>query len=281
MDSRNCMTTVHDNVVPPATEVALDPIKKTAHAVFGLIRGKSLRKYQGPSTVEIERDLFALEGVVKSIDQAEEFVELLYDIPTRLSESGTVPNPSDTLRWFGVRNTWSTWVLPRYIVDHPTIQGLFRLWEEHSDEVYGRRRGVRYRTVRYHPEEYRAIREIAREHLYDRLTDARLAVETAMDACDEALAEALAELDREEAAGASVSEKDRQRPINKWVTDSRNALRSACEEFESAVQAASIFDASDNVSDAVYALRESIRARAAIFNEIAGIRQVKPAPTVA
>jgi hypothetical protein len=138
---------------------------------------------------------------------------------------------------------------------HP---GLLEHWKQFPE--------VEVDLFRYHPDDVEKMRGKAVRQLRKLLIERHTQFISNLADADAALEDANKEMDALERQGRVVMDHERRAAVGEHVNALRKEIREAGLALNAAASAAAQFDATDDVSDLLAGLRESVRARGLAFN---------------
>lgn len=257
--------------------------EKTAEAV-AVIVGKHAKAVDAT-----EKKVRNLDGVVKVLGGRVYTVN--YYIPICLNK--LIPNPARIFARHGYSLDGSNKLLTEEGLNHPDIQEVFAFWNDFNRKqlenapalpeganplLYASPPVVEFWITENTPEQMAAMRETSRNALARAIREVHTSLITSIDNASETLKKAQEEM------GPEPTEKEAAAADDKCNGNIRQAIRAACEKFESCLKGAEMFDDSGSLDDLFDALRDSIQTQAAAANAVLaakGRKQVELPPTVA
>jgi hypothetical protein len=243
------------------TDEAMKDTAHTAGAAFAAVAGKQVAGIVNAREREAKKaiKLFKLlSGKIYTVN---------FYIPVAWNDK--CPNPTyvfDQLaafHWDG-----SHWYFTEEGINDPRFQEVKAHWDRVRSQAAPGERKMRYSIVEWTPGQIAAEKEVAQEAMAEKLQDAHTSMLEQIDNAYKRLGEAQAELDKAEAEGASVTERDRAKLIDARNGALRGAIRSACNRFEMALRGAEMFDTNDVVDDLFHSTRDAIAAAALAVNAV-------------
>lgn len=243
-----------------------DPQEKAAEQVYSGIA----RRTEAPVAIDdVGRRIAVLQQIV-DVTNVNGYVMLVYDIPE--NKNDVVKNPSNILWWHGFRMNLSCWVLPTSRLDHYQIEQLMAHWRSHN---------IEFHVVEYSERSMARIRQIAQLKLDKEIRRTHTALIENIANADQALAEAMAELARQEAEGKEVTNDERLAEEVYRHNQVRTQLREAGKRLDAVISCAEVFDSTMEVNHLIQGLRDALKVRTEVFNIRMRELGRKEAPAVA